>query len=462
MKEDISKQLVKFAYQTKYEDLPAEVVQYAKFLLLKTVSGILAGSIKPSGRMMADLIQGKGLPAESCVIGREFRTSLWEAVFLNSFFSHASELEDDRVDEKGGISWDIALIPLLLPLAEKYGIPGKKVIEALAVGLEVHVRTCQFNPGHLAQTVVPGAIGPAAGAAKAMGLSYEQLSNAMGLAMSAPPLWLGSYATDAHFFESSLSCMQGIMAAEMAQAGLTGNSDVSTCLMQYLGTDRVDPDKLVEDLGKRWMFTEICIKKYPVCFTMHRPIDIVIDLKKKYDLSFEDVEAIEVHAQRSREEICNRPDPKNEGEIQFSFQHNLALAMLYGDIPMVHISPEGVDNPELKEARKKVVFVPAYGAKSTATPNAAYFAPAVTGSPMQDPACVVVKMKDGRVFKESRQVPIGHPKDPLKPEQIRALCDKFARGIQIKGDMAMVSEIVMSLEKQGSLTVLMNALQGRG
>jgi 2-methylcitrate dehydratase PrpD len=460
MNEDISKQLVEFTYKTKYEDLPVNVIEYAKFLLLKTVAGILAGSIKPSGRKMADLIQSKKLPAESCVIGRDFRTSLWEAVFLNSFFSHASELEDDRVDEKGGISWDIALIPLLLPVAEKYGISGKKLLEALAVCLEVHVRTCQFNPGHLAQTVVPGAIGPAAGAAKAMGLSHEQLSNAIGLAMSAPPLWLGSYATDAHFFESSLSCMQGIMAAEMAQAGLTGNADMATFLMQYLGTDRVDPKKLVEDLGKRWMFTEICIKKYPVCFTMHRQIDMVIGLKKRFNLSFEDVESIEVHAQRSREEICNRPDPKNEGEIQFSFQHNLALAMLYGDIPMIHISPEGVDDPGLKEARKKVTFVPAYAATSTAAPIAAYYAPTVTGSPMQDPAQVVVKMKDGRVLKESQQVPIGHPKDPLKPDQIQALFDKFTRGISIRGDMARISGIVMNIEKQENVIELMNSLQG--
>lgn len=185
MEKDISKQLVEFTFSTKYEALPEEVIEYTKLLLLKTVAGILAGSIKPSGKKMAKLIKGKKLPDEVSVIGGGFRTSLWEAVFLNGFFGHVSELEDDRVDENGtAVSWDIGLIPLLLPLAEKLGISGKKLLEALATGLEVQVRTCQVNPAHLAQAIVPGAIGPAAGAAKAMGLNLRQLSDALGLAMS--------------------------------------------------------------------------------------------------------------------------------------------------------------------------------------------------------------------------------------------------------------------------------------
>jgi 2-methylcitrate dehydratase PrpD len=447
MERDISKQLVEFTFRTKYEALPEEVIEYTKLLLLKTVAGILAGSIKPSGKKMAKLIKGKKLPDEVSVIGGGFRTSLWEAVFLNGFFGHVSELEDDRVDENGtAVSWDIGLIPLLLPLAEKLGISGKKLLEALATGLEVQVRTCQVNPAHLAQAIVPGAIGPAAGAAKAMGLNLRQLSDALGLAMSGVPLWLGSYGTDAHFFESALSCLQGMMAAEMAKMGLSGNADVATYLTQYLGADRVHPEKIVEDLGKRWMLKEICVKKYPVCFTMHRQIDMIIALKKTHNLSFEEVETIEIHAKRSREEICNRPDPKNEGDLQFSFQHNLALAMLYGDVPLEHINPEAVEERKLKDARSKVKFVAAYE-------------PAATGSSMLEPAHVVVKMKSGRIFTEDRKYPIGHPKDPLTTVQIQELCSKFTKGILTKRDTAKTSQTILNLERQKNVMELMNVLR---
>jgi hypothetical protein len=39
MKRDISKQLVEFTFKTKYEDLPEEVIEFTKLLLLKTVAG---------------------------------------------------------------------------------------------------------------------------------------------------------------------------------------------------------------------------------------------------------------------------------------------------------------------------------------------------------------------------------------------------------------------------------------
>jgi 2-methylcitrate dehydratase PrpD len=464
MKRDISKQLVEFTFKTKYEDLPEEVIEFTKLLLLKTVAGMLAGSTKPSGKKMAKLIKGKKLPDEVSVIGGGFRTSLWEAVFLNGFFGHVSELEDDRVDESGAVSWDIALVPLLLPLAEKLGISGKKLLEALATGLEVHVRTCQFSPGHLGQLLAPGAIGPAAGAAKAMGLNLHQLSDAFGLAMSSAPLWLGSYGTDAHFFESSIQLLQGMMAAEMAKMGLSGNADVATYLTQYMGADRVYPEKIVKDLGKRWMLKEICVKKYPVCFTQHRQIDMVIALKKKHNLSFEEVETIEIHAQRSREEICNRPDPKNEGDLQFSFQHNLALAMLYGDVTLEHINPEAVEERKLKDVRSKVKFVAAYSntapRPSMQEPaHVAAFSPTAPGPSMQEPAHVVLKMKDGRIFTEDRKYPIGHPKDPLTTAQIQELCNKFTKGILTKRDMAKTSQVILNLEKQKNVMELMNVLR---
>ncbi len=464
MKKDISKKLVEFTFRTKYAALPEDVIEFTKLLLLKTVTGALAGSTKPSGQKMAKLIEGKKLPDEVSAIGGGFRTSLWEAVFLNSFYAHLSELEDDRVDESGAVSWDITVIPLLLPLAEKLGISGKELLEALVAGLEVHVRTCQFSPGHLGQLLVPGALGPAAGAGKALGLNVHQLTGALGLAMSGIPLWLGSYGTEAHFFESALSCMQGMMAAEMAKTGLTGNADVVTYLTQYLGEDRVHPEKIVEDLGKRWMLKEICIKKYPVCFTQHRQIDMIIALKKKHNLSFEEVEIIEIHSQRSREEICNRPDPKNEGDLQFSFQHNLALAMLYGDVALAHINPEAVEEQKLKDARSKVKFVAAYSPTSTESSrqepaHVAAYSPTAPGPSMQEPAHVVVKMKDGRIFTEDRKYPIGHPKDPLTTAQIQALCNKFTKGILTTRDMAKTSQIILNLEKQKNVKELMNVLR---
>src|SRR4030042_345708 len=131
-------------------------------------------------------------------------------------------LEDDSF--VGGVSWDITVIPLLLPLAQHLRISGKNLIEALAVGLEVHTRTCSFPTNHLGIVVFPGAMGPAAAGAKAFGLGVEETVSALGLAMSGPAISLLNLGKDAHFLESALQSSQGIIAAEMAKEGMSGNT----------------------------------------------------------------------------------------------------------------------------------------------------------------------------------------------------------------------------------------------
>jgi 2-methylcitrate dehydratase PrpD len=178
----------------------------------------------------------------------------------------------------------------------------------------------------------------------------------------------------------------------------------------------------------------------------HRQIDMIIALKKEHNLSFEDVEAIEMHARRSREEACNRPDPKTEGDLQFSFQHNLALAMLYGDVTLEHITPEAVQDKKLKDARRKVKFIVDYP-------------PEATGAAIQEPAHVVVKMKDGRIFSKERRFPIGHPQEPLTVAQFQDFFSKFTKGILTKKDMAKTSEIILNLETLKNVKELMNIIR---
>ncbi len=124
MEPSLAAQLAKFVVQTSYPEIPKEVVDFTKGLVLKTVAGTLAGSATPSGRKMSSIIKSRNLSGVAGVIGCGFKTTLWDAVFLNAYLAHASELEDDSF--VGGVSWDITVIPLLLPLAEHLRMSGKK------------------------------------------------------------------------------------------------------------------------------------------------------------------------------------------------------------------------------------------------------------------------------------------------------------------------------------------------
>ncbi len=443
MEKDFATQLAEFGLQTKYGDIPKDVLDFSKQLTLKTISGMLAGSAKPSGRKLARIIKEQKLPKQVGIMGSGFKTSLWESVFLHAYFAHASELEDDRFNGGMGITWDITVIPLLFPLAEKLNLSGKAFLEALVAGLEVTVRTGMFSARHLGLGQVPGAVGPAVAAARVLGLNTKETTGAMGLAMSGVPISVVNYGTDSHYFESALMSLQAIMAAQMAKRGLGGNPDLATFLTNYLGKERVAPEKMIEDLGERWDLSEIWIKKYPACFLQHRQIDSVIEMRKEHNLSYDDVKAIEVHTSLA-EKLCDRPEPKDERNLQFSFQHVLSSALLDGDVNLKHISEKAVNDPRFKEARQKVTMV---------------YHPEFSIVFLVAPSKVVIKMKDGREFSRERLFPIGDPKhDPLTPEQVQGLYAKFSKGILKEKDIAKVADMIWHLEDLKSLKGLISIL----
>ena len=443
MNTEIVTELARFVVKTNYPEIPQNVLEFTKGLILKTTAGMIAGSGMPSSRKITKIIKDRKLPEEVGVVGCGFKTSLWESVFLNAFFAHAAELEDDSFG--GGVFWDITVVPLVFSLAEHLRLSGKSLIEAIVVGMETHARTCSFTSDHLGIGIVPGSVGPAAAAAKALGLDVERTASALGLAMSGNAVSIINYGTDAHYFESALQSLQGIMAAEMAKEGMTSNPDIAVYLSSLLGKEKVRPEKIVEDLGKKWLLRNIWIKKYPCCFYTHRQIDILLELQKQHRLSYEDVEKIDVNISPA-DEPCNRPEPKSLGDLQFSFQHVLGAAMLDGDVNYSHINTDILYDPKYKEARSKVNIIPH---------------PELSDLMLVDPARLTIKMKDGGEFSGERQYPIGSPEEPLSTTEIGKLYQKFTKGVLSEKQIEKTLELLLNLEKLSDVEQLVDAITFR-
>jgi 2-methylcitrate dehydratase PrpD len=288
---EIAKQLAEFSVKTKLADIPLKTMEFIKGLALKTVAGMLVGSTMPVGKRVNKAAKERGHLPEVGVMGSGYKTSLWNAVLNNGLFAHGAELEDDSFLR--GTAWDITTFPIYFPLSEKLGLSGQELAEVCAVGLEVHSRTTLFYPqGYLGLSVIPGAMGPAAGVARALKLNEAETISAMGLALSGVPVAYVSFGTDAHYYETSLHCLQALVAAELAKEGLVSNPDIVTYMTKLLGQDRVVPEKFVEKLGKEWRVHDIWIKKYPCCFYMHRHLDALLELTQQEKISYDQVDRI--------------------------------------------------------------------------------------------------------------------------------------------------------------------------
>lgn len=432
MSQEVANRLAEFTLSTRIADLTPGALTVAKQLSIKTVAGMLAGSAMTAGKKVAAFVKTDPDGSEIGVIGCDFKASLWKAVFANALFAHQSELEDDRLNT--GTCWDITTIPMLFALAERKEMSGAQMLEAAVVGLEVMARTCQFFPqGHLGLSIVPPSVGPAALAARVLGLNAQQTAASFGLAMSGVPLAYVNFGTDAHYFETSLQTLNGLIAAQSALMGLSSNPDLVLFLTKLLGNDTVNVEDLIGGLGKSWQFQEIWVKKYPCCLYTHRYIDGLLEIVRKEGIKYEQIEATTVHVAAGSLEICNRPDPKTFGDLQFSYQHILTAAAIDGDVNYKHIAVERIADPVYKEGRTKVKVAvhPEWSARLA----------------LDTPARLEVRLKDGREFSSSRAYPTGTIKEPLTMEHVKSLFHKFVGNVLPEAQKQYVADALSNMEQ---------------
>jgi 2-methylcitrate dehydratase PrpD len=438
---EVARKFGEFIINLRYSMIPDNVIEYAKMLTLKTIAGMVTGSTMRSSMVLSSIIKDKRLPEEVGVIGSKFKTILEFGAFLNTFFAHRSELEDCIPYDGSG--WDITVIPAALAVAQKLKLPGEKFLESVVGGLEIHTRSCMFPVEHMGLGIIPPAIGSAATIAKAMDLNVQQILWAFGLALSGNAMTQLNFGFDAHFFESALHPLQGILAAQAAKENLTGNPAIETYLCQLLSKEEVNPEKMIEGLGEKWRLKEIWVKKYPCCFLTHRQIDGLRELMKAHSLSYEQVDYIETHLTGMEKRLLDRPDPKSEADMQFSLQHLLAVVLLEGNVDFRHLSPDALHDVRLQEARKKIRLV-----ANPEWPNKSF----------GGPARVIIKLKDGRVFTKERLTAVGSTQEPLTIDEIKELFRKFTNKILNAKTIDMIIDLVMEMEKLPNIDELMDLL----
>lgn len=433
---EIVERLVSFSIETKYKDIPEHVLEFTKGVIIKTIAGMVVGSTKPSGKKMAALIKNRRLPQDAGVIACGFKTSLWEAVFLNAFLAHASEIADNYT-----------VVPLLLSLVETHKISGKSLIEAVAIGLEIHSRACFFQNKQMGLAFVSGSVAPAMAAGKVFRLNKKEMTSALAI---ATPNIGGTYqnmGTDAHYFESALFTLQGIVAAEMAREGMTGNPQMISFLSSLLGKENVSTERITLGLGSNWLLCQHWIKKYPCCFQIHRFIDALLELKKEQKITYDEVDTIIVDIGPS-EAICDCAEPMTEMDLQFSFQHILGVALVDHDVIISHLEMGTLHDTKLTEARKKVRVIvhPEWSRDDV-------------GAQRSAAAHLKIIRKDGKQFSKERLNPIGcWPETPLSVEQVCELYTKLCQGILPDEVIKRTGNVLAKLENFKDLKELMEML----
>lgn len=432
-----------FVKHTEFKDLDPSVIEHIKKMTLKQMMGMLVGSVSPTSRKVIRLVKNYPGRPESGVYGCEFRADMAQAAYINGFFGHASEMEDDQFPG-GGIS-DVTTWPALLTVADALKLSGEETVVALYVGQEMQNRIAMYasvGTDSIGICNLPfiGIYGATACVARAFELTEEQIKSSFGLAMVTGLGYMHTWGTDAHFHESALVCRNSVVNAMLAKDGATSNPVIEKCLDMLTGGDKnLEFDKMIEGLGQAPYFSNnTWLKKWGFCFFTHNFVDVLDKLVKANDLKNDDIEEILLHFDPLRE-VVDRPEPHDAEDSRFSTQHVLAYYLVHGECDLKTCTETAVKDPRIAATRKKVKveYHPEYPRR--------YFG----GEGKMD-----IRMKDGRIISDAMDQPLGSPKYPLSLEQVADIYRKYLAGILAEAQIDRSTELILNMENEPDLQEL--------
>lgn len=416
----LTKSLGQFVADLSPNRLPEEVVRVARMGFIDCIGTMIVGRNEDSVRIMTEVLAPGDGPATLTFGSR--KSPAPEAAWINGTAAHA--LDYDDVALRGHPS--TVLVPAILAEAEHLDASGSDMITAYVAGYEVWAELFRRDSGLLHQkgwhpTGLYGAVGAAAACAKLRKLDAEKSAIAIALGGSQAAGLMSNFGTMTKPFHAGKSAHAGIMAARLAEAGFTANTDALEHPQGFLhaisptGTeDRTSESKA----GKEWaILTQgLGIKKYPTCYCTHRAIDCVLDLVNTTPISAGDVQKITVNISDYFATVLRNHQPDTGLAAKFSMEFAMASGIVAKRVGLRELTDEFVQRPDIQALMRKVEIV-----------TTTSYDPDLPGAAAAD--SVVVELADGRtVAGEPVARATGHPSRPLSDQQ---LYDKFADCLEV-------------------------------
>jgi len=356
--------------ETHFDAIPAEAVHQAKRLLVDSLACLIGGFHSPTGIACREAAREMGGAQQSTIIGELTRVPARSAVLANQGMMRYLDFNDDIEIAIG--PGDIVsahpsgALPVAFAVSEWVGASGKQFLEAMIVGYEVIGRILESLRISLeVRGFHHGSILGYAGAAmagKLLGLSRDQLVNAMGIAGSAS-LALGILDAEGEEYVmtknivDSLCAERGLLGA-LARRGLTGPERIiegNKGFAQVVlgGTDRF----ALRHHRDRPFIMETVIKCICAEATTHGHLTATKTLVAEHRLTPEDI--VEITIRTNKRSVFHTGDPvkkfpRNKETADHSAYYLTAITVLEGEVTPKSYVDEKYADPRVRALIEKV------------------------------------------------------------------------------------------------------------
>jgi len=337
----VTRTLARYAAETKYEDLPKEVVEQVKLCTLNILGVVFGGYKTKIGKLHVKMAKefGGGNP-QATIIGDGSKVSVPLAAYANGSLGFALDYEDmiRYILHPGYIS-----VSAGLAVGEEVNASGQDFITAIALAYEIAGRiglsmqpTSERGSRVWGEQYTPFAAVVPAG--KLLCLDEDQMDIAFGVT--------GTYATVPSVYKYfgivketrpmrevkmgwGWMCMAGVFGALSAKEGFRGgygvlDGDEGFWIME--GSDRCDFEKMTEGLGRDYLIMETEFKVHPSIGWVHPIYESLKSLVEEYDIKHDDVEEVVVKGMMT--DRLDDQNPAGPVDAMFSIPYTVATTIL--------------------------------------------------------------------------------------------------------------------------------------
>lgn len=444
-------ELTQFITHVNLDGLSSETVSQAKLHMFDSLGALLAGACTEEARTNADLVKelysplgGKGIP----VAGLGFSAPLPVAMLLSCMVARLTETDD--IDIASCTTPGSVVVPTALLLAYKKGATGKEFVEGVVTGYELFVRLGAAVNGSeiiyrgLWPTYLCGAIGVATIGSRILGLTPEQIKNALAISLTLSTGISGRIKGGLTSRWLTLGCavQNGLIACLGAAKGFAGDQTLLEGFFPSVYGLDLKPQILLEGLGETFRFEKINLKPYCSARQAIASIEAYRWLLHTYRIVPERIEEIEVIVPKQYSQMIDRPGlPEDRLGSITSVRYQLALASFYED------DLYDIERKVLRDEEKVHTFMQ----KIHVTPSD----PLTAMYPKKWPGKIVLRA-DGKRYAHGVLAPHGDSDQPMTWEAVEQKAKRLTRRFFDPARIEKLGALVKKVEATEKVDALLD------
>lgn len=461
---DPLERLLDLVETTRFEDLPAEVVDAATVFFLDTVGVACAGRLAPKLDELVAAAQRWGADDATGVAiwntGR--RVPAPTAALANGYQCHA--LEYDCVYEPGVILPTPPIFAALMGKAQELtaqgrGPSGRDMLRAFVVALEVSCTLAAATRSAMFffRPATTGVFSALAALACLDPLPREQLRYAFGIAYSQAcgPMQAHEEGSMMLAMQMGFAARNAVQAHDMARVGITAPVEILGGRFGFFHNFEHGGavDEALAAMGQPWKVTQLSHKPFPSGRVTHGVIHTMRQLARDLGLdagnALERIRSVRVELPPLGMRLVGRPMVHQPAPnyARLCVPYVAAAEILYGGVDPTSFTPERLNGAAVEALGRRVETAE----KPHPNPNAFY------------PQTLTLELADGTRVQRDIPYAWGHPAMPLtaaeREEKFR-LCWRLTREAtqdseaQMEAAIAWLNGIVQARDIQPLLTLL--------